>query len=329
MNKEIKLKKSYFIISLDFELMWGVFDKRNKINYGQNIEGVHQAIPKILQIFQEFNIHATWAAVGCLYFSNLKDLISELAKNYPKYFEKSLSSYLHSKTITDKDFKIYYAGFELIKSIKNSKFQEIATHTFSHYYCLEKGQTIIEFKDDIQKAIDIAKYNNIETKTIIFPRNQYSIDYLEECKRNGIKYFRGNENNFLNKPRSKEKLSIFIRLLRFIDTYLNISGSNVYNKIYNINQTLFNVPSSFFFRPYNPKLKIFENFKLRRYKKAMLNAAKSNQSFHLWWHPHNFGVNQSENISQLRELLDYYKILNKKYVMISRNIKEIGQENGF
>ena len=61
----------------------------------------------------------------------------------------------------------------------------------------------------------------------------------------------------------------------------------------------------------------------------MLNAAKSNQSFHLWWHPHNFGVNQSENISQLRELLDYYKILNKKYGMISRNIKEIGQENGF
>ena len=328
MAKEIELKKSYFVISLDFELMWGVFDKRSIRSYGRNIEGVHEVIPKILKIFQEYDIHATWAAVGYLYFSSLNDLKSELPINYPKYFNKSLSSYMHTNTIEEKDFKKYYSGIDLIKLINNTENQEIATHTFSHYYCLEKGQTLAEFKDDIKKSIHTAKNINIDTNTIIFPRNQYSMDYLEVCQLEGIKYFRGNENNFLNKPRSQNKLSYFIRILRLIDTYINITGSNTYKKIYNINNTLFNVPSSFFFRPYSPNLKIFEILKLRRYKKSMLYAAKSNQTFHLWWHPHNFGLNQNQNLSQLRELLTYYRFLNKQYGMISRNINEIGKENG-
>jgi peptidoglycan/xylan/chitin deacetylase (PgdA/CDA1 family) len=328
MINEIELTKPYFIISLDFELMWGVFDKRNIKNYGQNVEGVHAVIPKILDLFQEYNIHATWATVGNLYFSNLQDLKSKLSINYPKYIDQNLSSYLHSKTITENLFNKYYSGIDLIKSINNTNNQEIATHTFSHYYCLEKGQTLSEFKDDIKKAIDIAKDNNIETNTIIFPRNQYSFEYLNICKIHGIKYFRGNENNFLNKPRSQNELSLLIRSLRLLDTYFNISGSNTFNKIVNINQTLFNIPASFFFRPFNPKLKYLEFLKLRRYKHAMLNAARKNQTFHLWWHPHNFGVNQNQNLSQLRDILEYYNFLNNKYGMISRNINEICKENG-
>lgn len=34
-----------FVISLDFELMWGVRDVQTKAGYGPNILGVRQAIP--------------------------------------------------------------------------------------------------------------------------------------------------------------------------------------------------------------------------------------------------------------------------------------------
>jgi len=37
-----------FVISLDFELLWGVRDKRTIADYGANIRGVRDAVPALL-----------------------------------------------------------------------------------------------------------------------------------------------------------------------------------------------------------------------------------------------------------------------------------------
>jgi hypothetical protein len=148
---------------------------------------------------------------------------------------------------------------------------------------------------------------------------------LKICKKVGITSFRGNENNFLQKPRNQKKLAIYIRVLRLLDTYFNITGYNIYKEASQV-EGLINIQSSFFFRPFNKKLGLFEKFKIKRYKKAMLAAAESNCIFHIWWHPHNFGANTDENINQLREILSYFKLLNKKYGMRSLNMEEITSE---
>jgi hypothetical protein len=44
----------------------------------------------------------------------------------------------------------------------------------------------------------------------------------------------------------------------------------------------------------------------------MTHAAKNNLTYHLWWHPHNFSINQDENFS-FRKILTHYEILNTKY----------------
>jgi hypothetical protein len=56
------------IISLDFELFWGVRDKRTIGNYGRNILGVREALPAMLALFRDYGIRATWATVGLLLF---------------------------------------------------------------------------------------------------------------------------------------------------------------------------------------------------------------------------------------------------------------------
>ena len=43
----------------------------------------------------------------------------------------------------------------------------------------------------------------------------------------------------------------------------------------------------------------------------MTYAARNNLTYHLWWHPHNFGVHQNENFSFLEEILSHYDKLNK------------------
>ena len=47
------------VISLDFELLWGVFDKvdwREKKEYFQN---TRKLIPQILDLFEQYDIHCT------------------------------------------------------------------------------------------------------------------------------------------------------------------------------------------------------------------------------------------------------------------------------
>ena len=59
-----------FVISLDFELFWGVKDSKDIGQYWDNLAGVHLAVPKLLETFEKYNIHARWATVGFLFFNS-------------------------------------------------------------------------------------------------------------------------------------------------------------------------------------------------------------------------------------------------------------------
>ena len=63
------MQSGAFVISLDFELMWGVRDKRTIADYGANILGVRQVVPALLDLFAERGIGCTWATVGLLFFA--------------------------------------------------------------------------------------------------------------------------------------------------------------------------------------------------------------------------------------------------------------------
>ena len=82
--------------------------------------------------------------------------------------------------------------------------------------------------------------------------------------------------------------------------------------------------SSLFLRPYSPKLALLEKVKQKRVKNAMTQAAKKGENFHLWGHPHNFGVNQAENLANLEAILKHCRELNREYGMLSLTMQELG-----
>jgi hypothetical protein len=120
-----------------------------------------------------------------------------------------------------------------------------------------------------------------------------------------------------------ENQSDFKRAFRLLDTFFNISGHNVYNLDNCINERPYNFPSSRYLRPYSKSLSFFDKLKLNRIKRSMTYAAKNKKLFHLWWHPHNFGVNIDENIQFLSNILSHYQVLNKQYGMVSMNMSEL------
>jgi hypothetical protein len=59
----------------------------------------------------------------------------------------------------------------------------------------------------------------------------------------------------------------------------------------------------------------------------MTHAAKNGLNYHLWWHPHNFGINLEKNISFLEKILLHYKVLSRKYDFHSRSMKQVAELN--
>ena len=81
------------IMSLDFELMWGVRDHYTIEDYGPNVLGVRRAIPRMLDLFERFRIHATWATVGMLMCESKDEILTRMPLEKPTYNDSNFSNY--------------------------------------------------------------------------------------------------------------------------------------------------------------------------------------------------------------------------------------------
>lgn len=319
-----------FVISLDFELLWGMRDVLTIEDYGENIKGVWKVIPGLLKLLEEFDVAVTFATVGFLFASSKAELLEFSPDIKPRYLDPNLSPYNgHFDLVKDSEEEDkYHFASGLIDMIRQYPKHEIATHTFSHYYCNSPGQTLEDFRRDIRAAVTIAARDGVQLKSLVFPRNMFNQEYIRVCEENGITSYRGNETVWFHD--SNKKLSKFkatsMRAFRLLNSYINISGHHCYTHDQIAKERPYNIPSSRFLRPYSPGLKVFEGLRKKRILNSMTYAAKNNLLYHLWWHPHNFGKDQDENFQFLRDILAHYKKLNEIYGFTSITMGALAEQ---
>lgn len=325
------MEQGTLVLSLDFEMMWGNLDEWTVNGYGSShVAQVRTVISRLLGLFEKYDVKATFATVGLLMLPDKKAML--------EFFPEELPDYRNIKSPFDKGFidgissgdeKLYFAC-DVIDELKQSSQVEIGTHTFGHYYCWEEGQTISQFDADTRKAIEVAKEAGVELKSIVFPRNQVSEEYLEICLAQGIKVYRGNAKKYFEKTSSSLK-ELRQRFLRLFDSYVNVGGYSSYPQPEIINLKggrMMNVPASRILRPYSPKLAFAEALRLGRIKKEIIHAAKKHEIYHLWWHPHNFGANMEENFQFLEKVLACYSNCRKEYGMQSMFMGDFANMGG-
>ncbi len=315
------------VISLDFELFWGRFDTTTIEAYRANLLGVRQVVPRLLALFEQRGIHATWATVGFLFFGNKRDLLAGTPNLRPEYIHPRNSPYEHLATVGDEEESDpFHFGLSLIELIRRHRGQEIATHTIAHHCCLEPGHTPATFAADLEAACRAAGRRGIPVKSIVFPRNQYSEPYLKICRQHGLRSFRGNEDSWIYRARPTAEQRPLLRLVRLLDSYLPLSGYHGFPAANCVQPDLADIPSSRFLRPYLPRLRALESLRFRRIAREMRAAARRGDVFHLWWHPHNFGTHQDENFRFLERILDTYSELSSQYGMQSLNMMELASQ---
>jgi peptidoglycan/xylan/chitin deacetylase (PgdA/CDA1 family) len=312
------------VVSLDFELMWGVRDRIDSGDpYRVNLHGARVAVPRLLELFEEFAVGATWATVGFLFAASRSER-EELAPSLrPSYVNTRLSPYNEMTGEDEDEDPLHFAG-SLIERIRRTPRQEIATHTFSHYYTQEKGQTLETFRADLEAAFAIAARRGIELKSIVFPRNQHNLSYESVLLEKGITSFRGNPTSYAWRfSNDEESRGVGKRALRLLDSYLGITGSGTtpWSQVLQANG-LSNVRASFPIRPYTPRLKSLDPARLSRIKKSMYRAVKNREILHIWWHPHNFGRYLDENLRFLRNVFEYFSCWRREEAMLSLTMEE-------
>lgn len=313
-----------FVISLDFELNWGTFDVATLEEYGENILGVRQVVPRLLELFTTYGMHVTWSTVGFLFFESKAELLLHLPTRLPNYVKPKYSSYEWLKQIGENEqTDPYHFGKSLVDQIMKTPHQTIGTHTFSHLSCLEQGVTVEAFKADIEAAKRVGALRNLPIRSIVYPRNQSDGAFHEAAGMLGIEVYRGNEQHRIYHPDARGDEGLLRRAIRLLDAYVNLTGhhTSTWNSIQQTHP--YNVPSSRFLRPYAPSLRIVEILKLRRIKQSMTQAAKRGELYHLWWHPHNFGKNIEQNVNILEAILKHYKVLEKEYGWMSLSMEEV------
>lgn len=307
------------IVSLDFELYWGMQDVCDLREYRDNLLGVWNAVPELLEIFRQNGVHATWAAVGFLFADSSRTLAQYMppAELRPGYENMCRSAYRCLETEdVETESKCFFAP-ELIGMISKVPGQEIGCHTFSHYYCLEEGQTLPQFEADMKAALHIAEDNHRLLKSLVLPRNQCKREYIDRLREFGFSSYRSRERDWIHRLLKRGRL---MKIVRLMDVYFPLTGSGAY--VPQKESGIWNFPGSRMYKPFFKPLFFLERLKVRRIKRQMLYAAKHNLVFHLWWHPHNIGARTDFHLKQLREIFSFYRHLREKYAMRSLNMAE-------
>jgi peptidoglycan/xylan/chitin deacetylase (PgdA/CDA1 family) len=315
-----------FVVSLDFELLWGVRDTYPPDGgaYRANLLGVRAAIPRMLDLFEGFDIAATWATVGLLFARSRDELLRYQPEILPSYADPRLSPYQEPLGEGEADDPLHFAP-SLIEIIRKHPRQEIATHTYSHFYCLEPGAQRAAFKADLDSAMAIAAAHGVRPRSIVFPRNQFNPAYADLLLGAGISCYRGTEHHAIYCPAPVIDYNrAYRRGGRLLDTYLGLSGANV-TAWRDVPQAsgLCDVPASRFLRPVSRRLRHLEPLRLRRISRGIEQAAMSEGIYHLWWHPHNVGINVDDNIRFLRQVLEAFARCRKRHGMRSLNMAEV------
>ncbi len=312
-----------FVISLDFELMWGVRDHRSVADYGDAVLGARQAIPQMLDLFERYDIRATWATVGLL-FARSQDEMRKFAPNIrPAYDNTGLSPYAALDQIgVDETDDPHHFGRSLLDRIAGTRGQEIATHTYGHVYALEPGMTPEAWRADLTAAIAIAQQAGHQMRSIVFPRNQMGPEHVSICQELGLTVIRGNPPGSVYRPRSGNELTSWVRALRFLDGALPLLGPVCFTLP--VKGDVIDVPASRFLRPWNARFPLYSSLHQRLIRRELTQAAKAGQGYHLWWHPHNMGRNTDRNMAQLQAIMQHFSDLRDRYDFQSANMGAFG-----
>ena len=306
-----------FVISIDFEMMWGsTCIGQNVVDgFKYRIQHINEIIDRLLREFEKYSIHATWAVVGAIACSSKQDVLERM--DYDLVYDSwgcDIKEYISQIKKSELD---QYFGRRFLVKIVQTKHQFIGSHTFSHFYVDEKPDDNVLLEKELLNSRRALQPYSDNVISVVFPKNQVKHNMLDTLKKNGFEVYRG-----VQKLKRCNGDSFFCRLVKFMDAYFPLCGKCEYDFDEIFEDGISNVRASRIYRTFFSKLSLLEPLKTIRIKSEMTHAAKSKKVYHLWFHPHNFGSDVDKSFKSFEKILKHYQYLHERYGFQSLSMEE-------
>jgi peptidoglycan/xylan/chitin deacetylase (PgdA/CDA1 family) len=307
----VRRDKPVVVISLDFELRWGMHDKLGLDfdRYRKNLEGSLEVVPALLRALSERNICATWACVGATGCQDWNEYFRRAPRS-PQYENPALRVDPRYADL-DPHGRLHFAP-DLIQMIHGTPGQELGTHTFSHLYLREPGITAKDAEADLAAAslLCIERFD-APPKSLVFPRNQYA--FLDIIRASSIRIWRGNPSPWYyncNEVRTSHLLPRALRLLDSLNPLVHLSSP--------LDGDM--TRASIFLRTDLPG----PTWALHKARiERELDSLCPLEIFHLWWHPHSLGVQTAKRLTRVCQILDFVAEKRERGLLDSQNMGEL------
>ncbi len=296
--EQMILNRGIFTFSLDLELAWGTRKRANAAFMEPFLSGTREAVLRLLELFEEFNICGTWATVGALLLGSGDD-----TKKHHWLHGNDFADVPPGDAVSQPD---WYAE-DIIHALRDCSVpQDIGCHTLTHGFVNPEMEGREQFREELIKSLQVFDENGLGKPTsFIFPKAKMGhFDVLAEA---GFRSFRGPENKWFESLPG-------VRLpaaLRLIDARLAScprADAPQYHPA-----GLWMIPSSQFYSPfYNVGKYVPIRARVKKAIRGLHHACKNKGVFHLWTHPFNLGVRSEELLEGLREIFTEADTLQKK-----------------
>lgn len=266
--REQRLSRGAFCVSIDVELAWGYWDRPRPLYLESCRERERRIVGRLLALFEEYGISATWAIVGALLSPEASG-----GRRDPAWFAPDVVDAIRSASVS----------------------QEIGSHSFGHIYFSEASPEAAE--EDLARARATHEAHGLEWESFVFPRNL--IGHLDELARQGIRVFRGRDRRIGGIIGSVEHGR---RLANLIEKALPIAPAIVQPLVHP--SGIVEIPGSMLLMGRDGLRRVIRPVVLLgKARSGLLGAIRRSGIFHLWFHPSNFYVEEETQLEVLSKIL--------------------------
>lgn len=277
------------VISLDFELRWGMHHvlRDGPDPYDACIRNAPEAARLLLDEFVGRRIRATWATVGAVACRGWDDFWMHAPRS-PQDADARFATARRFQRL-DPTGELHFCR-DLVLAIASSATQDLGCHTFSHALCARPGGTADALDRELAACAELwSELTGTGPRSFVYPCDEPA--WRDRLRPRGIRVVRTARHHPFGGSRLARKGNAAVSVLCPPRTQIPQPGPDGIIDTEGSCFVRFGLPS--------PLWRLHVGA-LRR----AIRALPSGRVLHLWWHPHNLGADPRGRVAMLRPLLD-------------------------
>jgi hypothetical protein len=281
----MSLDRGAFVLSLDFELIWGTVDAFGPEAFRAACERERDHVfGRLVDLLDQYEIRATWCVLGHIMLGSCAPVNGrkhpEIVR--PRHAWHPQDWFRHDPCGDERTDPIFYGRSLVQRLLVSPTPQEIGGHGFSHVVLGDPGCSRETAESELRASAEAARELGVTLRSFAFPRNR--VGHLDVLREYGFTCFRGPEPTW-HGGGTGGLTGAHRRAGHLLDV---VTARRPPVGVPEMAQGLVNIPASMAYFPmHGSRRHIPISRRVARILKGVESARRKKRVFHLWFHPTN------------------------------------------